>query len=489
MRRNSNSIENKLIKLFTDWSFDEAVSVVSLPLSGSSRRYYRIFGTNRTAIGVYNKDKKENEAFLSFTNHFLSHQLPVPSIYHQDLNNNIYLLQDLGYETLFTKLQKFKSNKERWHPEGAIAYYKKIIDIMPKFQVVASKNFDFDVCYPRSDFDRQSMMWDVNYFKYYFLKLAKVQFDEQTLEDDFHVLINYLLQTETHYFLYRDFQSRNIMIFQDDIYFIDYQGGRRGALHYDLASLLYDAKADMPQKVRNELLDYYIQKIGDYVEVDPRVFKELFFAYAIMRIMQAMGAYGFRGFYEKKTHFLQSIPYAVNNLKWLLQNIELPVEIPTLWDVLHRLTMSEELKKFDTVKYRLQLRIVSFSYKKGLPVDTTEHGGGYIFDCRAIHNPGRYERFKQLTGSDQQVREFFENETEISDFLDPVYRLVDMSVENYLRRRFTHLMVSFGCTGGQHRSVYCAEQLMFHLSEKFDLDITLEHREQNVEKHIKPVKS
>ncbi len=486
LNKMSNSLENKLLKLFNDWSSEKAVSVVSLPLSGSSRRYFRIFGINRTAIGVYNTDRKENEAFLSFTNQFLSHNLPVPLIYCQDLSNNIYLIQDLGYETLFTKLQKFKSQKERWHPQGVISYYKKIIDIMPQFQIVAAEKLDYSVCYPRSDFDKQSMMWDANYFKYYFLKLAKIPFDEQDLEDDFHLLIDYLLQTETSYFLYRDFQSRNIMIFQDELFFIDYQGGRRGALHYDLASLLYDAKADMPQNIRNELLNYYIHKIRDYVKIDDKVFRELFFGYAIMRIMQAMGAYGFRGFYEKKTHFLQSIPYAVRNLKWILQNIALPIEIPTLWDVLNRLTASEELKKIDIVKYRLQVRIISFSYKNGLPVDNTEHGGGYIFDCRAIHNPGRFERFRKLTGRDQEVREFFENETEISGFLESVYNLVDMSVENYLRRRFTNLMVSFGCTGGQHRSVYCAEQLLLHLSQKFDIDITLEHREQNI---IKPLKA
>ena len=307
--------------------------------------------------------------------------------------------------------------------------------------------------------------------------MAKIPFDEQDLESDFLKFSDFLLEADNQYFLYRDFQTRNIMIRNGEPFFIDYQGGRQGALQYDLASLLYDAKADIPQETRNELRKYYIEKLSAYQDVDKEKFNNYYFGYALIRIMQAMGAFGFRGFYEKKVHFLQSIPFAIQNLEYLLDTVQLPVEFPELMKVLRLLTKSEELKIFNNPKRRLMVTINSFSYKKGLPVDQSGNGGGFIFDCRAVHNPGKYEKYFELTGRDQDVIDFFEKEDEMQLFLENAFNMVDQSVNKYLKRRFTNLMVSFGCTGGQHRSVYSAESLSSHLKNNFDIEVVLQHRE------------
>jgi aminoglycoside/choline kinase family phosphotransferase len=472
--------EKKLTGLFYNWSGIKANYFSNLLPSGSAREYYRISFKNKSAIGVFNPDKKENIAFLNFSRHFLSNGLRVPEIYNEDLKNNIYLIQDLGDETLFSFINKVR--KDESFPQELTFFYKKVIEQLPRFQVIAGRHLDYSVCYPRPAFDMQSMMWDLNYFKYYFLKLAKVPFDEQHLEDDFRQLCNFLLQTEGNFFLYRDFQSRNVMIFEDQPYFIDYQGGRKGALQYDLASLLYDAKADIPQQVRIELLYYYLEAVNKILPVGEKEFIKYYYGFILIRILQAMGAYGYRGFYERKEHFLQSIPYSLNNLKWILDNISIPVKIPTLLATLNLMVESKELKKYErNIKSNtLTVTINSFSYYKGIPEDETGNGGGFVFDCRGINNPGRQEQFRFLTGKDKEVAEFLQAQSEIEKFLSDVYSLVDRSVDNYRERMFNHLMVSFGCTGGQHRSVYCAEQLAKHLMEKYNIKIKINHKGLNL---------
>ena len=344
---------------------------------------------------------------------------------------------------------------------------------------MAGKGINYDYCYPRAAFDKQSMMWDLNYFKYYFLKLAKIPFDEQALEDDFQNFSDYLLTAENDFFMFRDFQSRNIMLHDNQVSFIDYQGGRKGALQYDLASLLYDAKADMPQSVRNELLEFYLDELDKYQKVDRSEFKAYFTGYVLIRIMQAMGAYGFRGFYEKKEHFLKSIPFALDNLKIVLENNNIPIELPELFNVLDAISQSIFLRKIGMQDGALTIQVTSFSYRKGLPEDPSGNGGGYIFDCRAIYNPGRFEEYKQLTGKDPEVIDFLEKKSEIGVFMANVFGLVDQSVKTYLSRGFSHLSVNFGCTGGQHRSVYAAEKLAKHLNDKFPVKVILTHREQD----------
>lgn len=467
--------EQELIRLFEDWAGENVKTIHPLPTSGSYREYYRIKSTKYSAIGAYNSDKKENRAFTEFTRHFHSINLNVPELFRENAEEDIYLVEDLGDTTLFAYINQHRDGKN--YPDRLIDIYKSVIEQLPKFQITAAKNLNYNVCYPRSRFDKRSMMWDLNYFKYYFLKLAKIQFDEEYLEEDFQAFTDYLLRTETDYFLYRDFQSRNVMLKNSVPYFIDYQGGRHGALQYDLASLLYDSKADMPDEVRKILLDHYITVTSNLIDIKPKEFTQFFYGYVLIRIMQAMGSYGFRGFYEKKEHFLQSIPYALNNLSTLLNNVQLPVKIPTLLNILEKVVHSRRLQSISTDQKTLTVTVNSFSYKRGIPIDVSGHGGGFVFDCRAIHNPGRYEEYKALTGKDKQVIDFLNKEDDIKKFIKHVTNLVDQSVDKYQKRSFTNLMISFGCTGGQHRSVYCAEALAKHLKSKFDIKLVLRHLE------------
>jgi len=464
--------------LFHRWCGEKVLSVNKLPASGSSREYYRITGTGITVIGAYNTDRSENNAFIRLSRHFRSAGLPVPEIYLEDLDRNAYLLEDLGDTTLFNHLLKLRDNGG--FPEELKEVYRKILNNLLRFQIEASGNLDYSICYPRSSFDRQSMQWDLSYFKYYFLKLADIPFNEQVLEDDFNTMIGYLVEQDRNYFLYRDFQSANIMLCSGEPRFIDYQGGRKGALAYDVASLLFDAKADLPAEVRGELLEHYTKELSRYPSVDTGGFRESYYVYALIRIMQAMGAYGFRGFYEKKAHFLQSIPYALKDLKWILENVELPIQVPNLLHVYEKLLTARKLKRFKIRtgrKSTLTVSINSFSYRHGIPDDPNGHGGGYVFDCRMITNPGKVEEFKDLTGKDRPVIEFLGQKSDVDEFLSNIFSLVDMSVERYEERKYDNLMVSFGCTGGRHRSVYCAERLAEHLRNSQSVKINLWHRE------------
>jgi aminoglycoside/choline kinase family phosphotransferase len=383
----------------------------------------------------------------------------------------------LGNTTLFDFISVTRENEG--FSTKIVDEYKKVLRELPRIQLVAGKDIDYSVCYPREAFDKQSMMWDLNYFKYYFLKLAKISFDEQALEDDFQAFSDYLLAVDNNAFLYRDFQSRNVMLKDDKVYFIDYQGGRKGALQYDLASLLYDAKANIPEAEREELLEFYLDELNQYKQVDREKFKSLFGGYVLIRIMQAMGAYGFRGFYEKKEHFLKSIPFALKNLETLLAKNTIQVKLPELFKVLKAVTESVFLKTISPSNDRLTVRISSFSYKKGIPHDPSGNGGGFVFDCRAIHNPGRYAEFKHLTGKDPQVQEFLEEKSTMAGFMASVISLVSQSVEVYSSRGFSHLCVNFGCTGGQHRSVYAAEKLAEYLKNNYPVTVVLQHIEQD----------
>ncbi|MGF1635717.1 MAG: phosphotransferase [Cyclobacteriaceae bacterium] len=473
--------QNELKKLFTKWSGEEALSTKQLPQSGSYREYCRFTSANHKALGVFNEDIKENIAFIEFSKQFLAIGLRVPEILAVSQDKTVYLISDLGDTTLFQFLQH--KRKDATFPEEAMEVYEKIVALLPDFQVKAGKNVDYSVCYPRDAFDKLSMMWDLNYFKYYFLKLAKIPFDEQLLEDDFQTFSDYLLEEKSEFFLYRDFQSRNIMLVENEPYFIDYQGGRKGALQYDLASLLCDSKANIPESVKAKLVEQYLDALEKQMPVNRDSFKQYYQGFVLIRLMQAMGAYGFRGFYERKTHFLQSIPFALKQLLYLLENFNLPIKVPHLLQVLNRLIDSPELKKYGRVfqnQVPLSVSINSFSYRKGLPEDESGNGGGFIFDCRCLHNPGRYEGYKELTGKDKPVIDFLRKEESAETFLQNVFQMVDQAVERYLDRNFVNLQVNFGCTGGQHRSVYSAERLKEHLQSRYkdQLNITLKHREQ-----------
>jgi len=453
----------------------ETVQPVQGDLGASGRRIVRLASGKLSAIGIQYGVREENAAFIEFSRHFRRHGLPVPEIYAEDLNQGAYLEEDLGNTTLFEFLTSNRAG-EHIAPE-AIEAYRKVVALLPRFQIEAGRDLNYKVCYPRESFDRQSIAWDLNYFKYYFLKLAGIPFNEQGLEDDFERLTEFLLSADRGYFLYRDFQSRNVMLRAGEPFFLDYQGGRKGALQYDIASLLYDAKADLPPELRQQLLDLYLRRLGDFIHLDRGAFMRHYHAYAYVRIMQALGAYGFRGFYERKVHFLQSVPFALKNVRWLLQHAELPIALPTLMDAFQRMSASEKFQIVAPKGVRLVVRIFSFSYRRGLPQDETEHGGGFVFDARGLPNPGREERFKALTGKDLPVIEYLNQEESVHQFLASVTSLVDSSVSNYQGRGFENLMVSFGCTGGQHRSVYLAEQLAKHLRARNGVDVAVRHLE------------
>jgi aminoglycoside/choline kinase family phosphotransferase len=399
----------------------------------------------------------------------------VPEIYGEDLTQGAYLEEDLGDTTLFEFLSQNRTGETIAPP--ALEAYRKVIAVLPRFQIEAGRDLNYKVCYPRASFDRQSIAWDLNYFKYYFLRLAGIPFNEQALEDDFSRLTKFLLSAEHDYFLYRDFQSRNIMWREDQPFFLDYQGGRKGALQYDVASLLYDAKADLPPELRQQLLDHYLDSVAGFIKLEREVFMQHYYAYVYVRIMQALGAYGFRGFYERKAHFLQSVPYALANLRWLLHNVQLTIALPTLMDAFQSMLGLEKLQSRASDTENLTVRIVSFSFHRGWPQDETGHGGGFVFDGRSLPNPGLEERFKALTGKDAPVIDYLNQQESVHQFLAGVLSLVDASVSEYQHRGFKSLMVSFGCTGGQHRSVYLAEQLAKRLRGRDGVEVVVRHRE------------
>jgi len=460
----------------------ERVQPLQGQLGGSGRKIIRLSSEKRSAIGILYDVREENVAFLEFSRHFRRRGLPVPEIYAEDLSHGAYLEEDFGDTTLFEFLSDHRSGATI-APE-AVAAYRKVVAVLPRFQVEAGRDLNYKVCYPRASFDRQSIAWDLNYFKYYFLRLAGIPFNEQALERDFSRLTKLLLSASRDYFLYRDFQSRNIMLRrtlnEDQPFFLDYQGGRKGALQYDIASLLYDAKADLPPDLRQQLLDYYLDSLAGFLDLDRSAFMQHYYAYVYVRIMQALGAYGFRGFYERKEHFLQSVPYALKNIRWLLHNVELPLALPTLMEAFKAMVASDKLQGLTSSSEpeKLTVRVFSFSFHRGLPQDASGNGGGFVFDGRSLPNPGREERFKTLTGKDAAVIDYLNQQESVHQFLANAISLVDASVGTYQGRGFKHLMVSFGCTGGQHRSVYLAEQLAKHLHARGGVEVVVHHREQ-----------
>ncbi|HYV51294.1 MAG TPA: RNase adapter RapZ [Dongiaceae bacterium] len=448
--------------------------IATLHGDASNRRLFRVQGVPGTVIGVHAPDPLENRAFLSFSRTFRAAGLPVPEIYGEDAEAGVYLEEDLGDATLFDTL--VAGRRDSALAPATIAVYREVLRLLPRFQIEAGQHIDYSVCYPRASFDHQSMLWDLNYFKYYFLKLAGVPFSEQALEDDFELFAERLLTAPREHFLYRDFQSRNIMVRDGKPWFIDYQGGRRGALQYDVASILFDAKADLPFELRGVLLEEYLQAAEAMAPLDRGAFMALYPLFAYVRIFQALGAYGLRGYYERKARFLQSIPYAIRNLERLSIEAPLPANLPALGGVVRWLVGSSALRQIGNAPLTLTVRVSSFSYRDGFPTDYSGHGGGWVFDCRFLPNPGREERFAALTGRDPAVVAFLEVEPAVGAFLDKVKALADDAVDNYRGRNFTDLSVAFGCTGGRHRSVYCAERLAEHLRGR-GVAVEVRHRE------------
>ncbi len=470
--------------LFAEWHGGPPDQVAPVAGDGSARRYWRLTAKDgSTAVGAHGPDRDENRAFFSFSRSFHELGLPVPELYRVDERARVWLLEDLGDTTLFDAIVAAREPGSDAFPAAVLPLYRAVLGVLPRFQVEGGRAVDFKRAYPRAAFDRQSILWDLNYFKYHFLKLAHIPFNEAKLERDFGKLARFLLKADTSHFLYRDFQSRNVMIREGrsgpEPWFIDYQGGRRGALQYDVASLLYDAKANLSPDHRTELLDHYLEALAAHRPVDEAEFREHWPGYVLVRILQALGAYGYRGFFERKPRFLQSVPYATANLARLLDE-GLPLRVKELEAVLDRIVHKwAAASPSQARKDELTISIESFRYVGGYPQDTSGHGGGHVFDCRGLPNPGRERRFKDLTGLDDEVAEFLEARPEVAEFWRAVASIVDAHVANYAERGFHTLSVSFGCTGGQHRSVYFAERLAAHLrSAHPKVLVSVTHRER-----------
>lgn len=467
-------ITDHLKQLYIAHTGSAATDITELSSSGSNRRYFRLSGPV-SLIGVSGTSPKENKAFMYMAAHFSKKGLPVPKVYICSEDQSFYLQEDLGDSSLFHLIEHGRKNGCFDETEKSLLH--KTITLLPSLQFKGAEDFDYSQCYPQPEFNKRSVLWDLNYFKYCFLKTTGIEFQENLLEDDFQRMSEVLLQDDMPSFMYRDFQSRNVMIKKGEPYFIDFQGGRKGPIYYDVASFLWQAKAQYPAELRKELIATYLQSLRQYREVNETHFFRQLRHFVLFRTLQVLGAYGFRGYFEKKPHFLESIPYAIGNLRQLLKE-DYP-EYPYLCQVLHKLA---EIPQFQNglSTSTLNVKVVSFSYKKGTPEDTSGNGGGFIFDCRAINNPGKYEQYIHLTGLDKPVIRFLENDGEINRFLEHVYAITDASVKRYIERGFTNLMICFGCTGGQHRSVYSAQQTAKHIHSKFGVKVELIHREQNI---------
>lgn len=517
-RSKKNKKMEKLIKLYTEWSGAEPVSTEQLAGAGSNRQYYRFTAEDgTTVIGVIGTSRDENHAFIYLAEHFEQRQLPVPHILAQSDDGLRYLQTDLGSTSLFDAIRGGREAGGRYNQREK-QLLKATIRQLPNIQIRGARGLDWQNCYPQPEFDEDSVLFDLNYFKYCFLKPSGLDFHELKLEANFRLFAKDLTSENIDSFLYRDFQARNVMLDADgNPQFIDFQGGRRGPYYYDLASFLWQASARYSDKLRRELVAEYYDALKQYTEVPSlRHFVNRLSLFVLFRTLQVLGAYGFRGYFERKKHFLDSIPPAMDNLRALLKLGEQVFPYPYMMDMLRRLTempryahieepavsRADGYKTTDKNVYEahpqdgpatfskydgkgpLRVRVFSFSFRKGIPADESGNGGGYVFDCRSTHNPGRYEPYKKLTGLDEPVIRFLEDDGEILTFLNSVYKLADAHVRRYIDRGFTDLMFSFGCTGGQHRSVYSAQHLAEHLHEKFGIEVHICHREQGIEQTL-----
>ena len=469
---------NRLYDLYRKKFASEPSDCTLFSGSASNRKYYRLSGSAGTCIGVIGADVKENDAFVAISRHFKSKEINVPEVFAVSGDMSAYIQEDLGDRNLFDMLTAARKSGEGLADVESLLC--KTMAMLPKIQFEGAEGLDFSVCYPQPSFDRRMVMFDLNYFKYCFLKPAGLEFNEVLLQDDFEKLADALLEDGTDTFLYRDFNARNVMVKEGQPYFIDFQGGRRGPVYYDVASFVWQARAKFSQEQKGAMLDAYLSALSEYMPVDVQQFKQRLKLFILFRLLQVLGAYGFRGWVEHKANFVTSIPAAIAELKVLAA--EEFAGYPYLTQVLGELAALPRFKQETRPEGVLEVKVYSFSFMKGVPHDPSGNGGGYVFDCRSIHNPGRYEPYKKLTGRDEPVIKFLEDDGEVFGFLEHAYGVLDPHVETYSRRGFTDLMVSFGCTGGQHRSVYCAEHMAAHLAAKYPhIRVHLIHREQKIE--------
>lgn len=477
-----DNIMNRLIELYRATFSAGPECFTPLTGSASNRKYYRLSGAVGTCIGVIGTDVKENEAFVTIARDFKSKGINVPEVFAVSGDMSAYIQEDLGDRNLFDVLTAARKSGEGMADVETLLC--KTMAMLPKIQFEGAKGLDFSVCYPQPSFDRRMVLFDLNYFKYCFLKPSGLEFNEVLLQDDFEKMADALLEDDTDTFLYRDFNARNVMVKDGEPYFIDFQGGRRGPIYYDVASFAWQARAKFSQEQKDAMLEAYLSVLSEYMPLDVPHFNARLRLFILFRLLQVLGAYGFRGMVEHKAKFVTSIPAAIEELRKLLS--EGFGDYPYLMQVLSELTALPRFKQETRPEGVLEVKVYSFSFHKGVPHDPSGNGGGYVFDCRSIHNPGRYEPYKKLTGRDEPVIRFLEEDGEVFGYLEHVYGVVDPHVETYSKRGFTNLMVSFGCTGGQHRSVYCAEHLAAHLAAKYPhIRVRLIHREQKIDKLYK----
>jgi aminoglycoside/choline kinase family phosphotransferase len=466
---------------FEKFNSEKILNIEKLPKSGGDRIYFRIITGSTSYIATFNENLRESATFLYFTDHFSKINAPVPEVYFVSDDAKIYVQQDFGPTSLLNELEKFGET------EYVYELFKKSLKALAWLQINGIKGLDDSYCLTSKEFGRQAIMSDLLYFKYYFLDTLKVPYDKEKLIDDFEALSNYLERVEHKYFMFRDFQSRNICIQNNEVHFIDYQGGMKGALQYDVASLLWQARANLSDDWKNSLLEYYMDCVSEILQrpIDRIRFVSQYNGYVLIRLMQVLGAYGFRGLFERKAQFLTSIPLALSNLKWFSENKKMGISLPEYERIINLIVQDEIVDRFKPLQANdstpLIVTVNSFSYlKTGYPKEKSLNGGGFVFDCRGMLNPGRFNEYKMLTGRDKPVIDFLEQQTEMPEFLNGVYNIVDISVEDYIKRNFDSLTISFGCTGGQHRSVYAADSLTRYLRNKFKVKIELNHIEQNI---------
>ena len=449
--------------------------IQKIPQSGGDRIYFRISTGTQTIIATYNNNIKENQTFIYFANYFYAKGMPVPQIIAVNEACNTYLQEDVGAVSLLDILEK------EGKTERVFSLFQKSLTALAQLQIVGAKGLDYAQCVTSKYFGKHSILTDLLYYKYYFLDTLQYPYDKQALIDEFELLSDQLAVNHFDNFMFRDFQSRNIMVHQEEVYFIDFQGGMQGGLPYDVASLLWQAKAGLSNEWKEKLLNHYIQELQKLLpgSIEASAFKKQYNGFVLLRLLQVMGAYGFRGLFERKAHFLSSIPLGLENLKSFLQTYDLDKDTPVFASILKWMVSDEVIARFTpptaNADTPLVITIHSFSYKKGIPTDTTDNGGGFVFDMRGILNPGRIEAYKNQSGMDKPVQDFLEQRTKMNVFLNSVWDLIDITVEDYLKRGFTSLQINFGCTGGQHRSVYAAEQTARHLRNKYKIKVLLTH--------------
>jgi aminoglycoside/choline kinase family phosphotransferase len=477
LQLNMENTNASISDLFGSFCNDKIERLEKIPQSGGDRTYYRIHtNLNTSYIATVSINVKENDAFIAFSKHFVDAGANVPKVLAVNDNREIYIQEDAGTLSLLDVLEAEGPS------DKVFELYQKSLHALAFLQIKGDNNFDYSQCITSKEFGHQAIMSDLLYFKYYFLDTLKMPYDKEQLLMDFDKLAHILSDGEHKFFMFRDFQSRNIMVKENQVCFIDYQGGMKGAMQYDAASLLWQAKSNLSDDWKKKLFGYYMECVEKNLgqPIDKNHFEKQYYGYVLIRLLQVLGAYGFRGLFERKAHFLSSIPLALRNLSNFMENKSTAIVPAFFTSLLMKITDKKVIQKFETIKATtetpLVVKINSFSYlQNGYPKDESKNGGGFVFDCRGILNPGRIDEYKKQSGQDKPVKDYLEQQTLMPTFLNSVYDIVDIAVENYLERGFESLEVNFGCTGGQHRSVFAAESLHRHLKNKFGVKTVLQH--------------